>query len=176
MGGETSGWKGRTPSSIEEAKNPTLRLQANETYQIAWENLDGVLHDINILNAQGNEIVGTETMSTEGETQTLEFTATAEMAAYNCSVHPNLMQGEVVVEEDDSDGLPPVVGDSSPTDPNGDGNYEDLNGDGEANYADVVDLFDNIEEDAVQDNPEAFDFNENGQLDFDDIVALFNSL
>ncbi|MFH5801946.1 family 16 glycoside hydrolase [Haladaptatus sp. CMAA 1911] len=176
LGGETSGWKGRAPSSIEEAKNPTLRLQANETYQITWENLDGVLHDINILNAQGNEIVGTETMSTEGETQTLEFTATTEMTAYNCSVHPNLMHGEIVVEEDDSDGLPPVVGDSSPTDPDGDGHYEDINGDGEANYADVVDLFDNMEEDAVQDNAEAFDFNENGRLDFDDIVALFNSL
>ncbi|WP_231188784.1 ThuA domain-containing protein [Haladaptatus sp. DYF46] len=75
-----------------------------------------------------------------------------------------------------SDQPPAVVGDSKPTDPDGDGLYEDVNGDGEANYDDIVDLFDNYDDSAVQDNAYAYDFNDNGNLDFDDIVEFFRSL
>ncbi|MFH5800841.1 alpha-L-fucosidase [Haladaptatus sp. CMAA 1911] len=75
-----------------------------------------------------------------------------------------------------ADSPPPVVGDSRPQDLDRDGHYEDINGDGKANYDDIVDLFNNSEKDAVQDNVDAFDFNENGRFDFDDIVALFKNL
>ena len=86
--------------------------------------------------------------------------------------------GQLYARSTEGDGgdLPPVVGDQPPTDPDGDGRYEDVNGDGEVTYADVVDLFENFDSAAVEDNPEAFDFNGNGRLDFDDIIALFNSL
>jgi glucose/arabinose dehydrogenase len=86
--------------------------------------------------------------------------------------------GTLVLGSDDGDGdqLPPIVGDSPPTDPNDDGLYEDVNGDGEVNYDDVVDLFDHFEDDAVQNNPDAYDFNGNGRLDFDDITELYRSL
>jgi FtsP/CotA-like multicopper oxidase with cupredoxin domain len=77
---------------------------------------------------------------------------------------------------DGGDGLPAVVGDSPPIDPDDDGLYEDVNGDGKVNYDDVVDLFEHFGDDAVQDNPDAYDFNGNGQLDSDDIVELFHSL
>lgn len=69
-----------------------------------------------------------------------------------------------------------VEDERSPTDLNGDGRYEDVNGDGETNYADVADLFEDFDRDAVQNNPSRFDFNGNEQLDFDDIVALFKSI
>ena len=81
------------------------------------------------------------------------------------------------IEYDPDDGaLPPIVGDSPPTDPDGDGRYEDLNGDGEVNYADVVDLFEGFDSSAVRNNPGAYDFDGNGRLDFDDVVTLFKSL
>ena len=67
---------------------------------------------------------------------------------------------------------PEVVGDavSGPTDPDDDGLYEDIDGDGEVTDADGELLFERFEESAVQDNPESYDFNGNGRLDSDDIV------
>ena len=181
LGGQTTGWVGQAPSSIEGETNPTLEMTAGEEYTVTWENLDGNLHDFHILDSQGNEIEGTGAppegyLSEIGATASVTFTATEEMAEYYCSVHPRTMRGDVSVDGGGGGGLSPVVGDSPPTDPNGDGRYEDVNGDGEVNYADVVDLFEQFDSAAVRDNPEAFDFNGNGRLDFDDIVALFNSL
>ncbi|AHF98653.1 hypothetical protein HALLA_07105 [Halostagnicola larsenii XH-48] len=63
-----------------------------------------------------------------------------------------------------------------PTDPNGDGTFEDVNGNGRLDYDDVVVLFENIEGDSVRLNDEAFDFNENGRIDYNDIVALAGEL
>ena len=176
LGGRTSGWVGQAPSSIEGTTNPTLEMTAGEEYTVTWENLDGVPHDFKILDSQGNEIVGTETITEQGATASVTFTATENMAEYYCSIHPTRMRGDVSVDGGGGGGLSPVVGDAPPTDPNGDGLYEDVNGDGEVTYADVVDLFENFDSAAVQNNPEAFDFNGNGRLDFDDVITLFRSL
>jgi secreted PhoX family phosphatase len=71
---------------------------------------------------------------------------------------------------------PPALGSGpggkAPTDPDGDGRYEDVNGNGRLDYDDVVTLFENLEEDSVQLNADAFDFNENGRIDYADVVAL----
>ncbi|MFC7230367.1 PQQ-dependent sugar dehydrogenase [Saliphagus sp. GCM10025308] len=99
LGGNTSGWEGRSPTDIEGETNPTLTLEAGQTYSITWENVDGLPHDIIILDADGNDIVGTEIMSEQGETQTLEFEATEEMAEYYCSVHPGTMRGDIQIGE-----------------------------------------------------------------------------
>ena len=99
LGGQISGWVGQAPSSIEGNTNPTLSLQAGETYQLTWENLDGVGHNFIIENNEGNELVGTEIMNEQGETLTLEFTATTEMAEYYCSPHPSTMRGSIEVQE-----------------------------------------------------------------------------
>jgi len=74
---------------------------------------------------------------------------------------------------------PPAVGapgGSPPTDPDGDGRFEDVNGNGRLDYDDVVLLFQEFDSDAVRMNEEAYDFNENGRLDFDDIVALYEEI
>jgi len=39
-----------------------------------------------------------------------------------------------------------------------------------------VTLFQQFQSDPVRDTPDAFDFNDNDRLDFDDIVALFEEL
>jgi peptidoglycan/xylan/chitin deacetylase (PgdA/CDA1 family) len=70
----------------------------------------------------------------------------------------------------------PVVGSAPPTDPDGDGRYEDVNGNGRTDFDDVVALFENRRSDAVTDHADAYDFNENDRIDFDDIVALFEEL
>jgi secreted PhoX family phosphatase len=68
---------------------------------------------------------------------------------------------------------PPTLDGSTPTDPDGDGEYEDLNGNGRLDYDDVVLLFEEFDSEAVQLNESAYDFNDNGELDYDDIVSLY---
>ncbi|WP_225333162.1 hypothetical protein [Halomicrobium urmianum] len=78
---------------------------------------------------------------------------------------------------DGGDGPPPVGrNDASPTDPDGDGEYEDLNGNGEVDYDDVVTYFDNMESDAMTDNVEYYDYNGNGDVDYADLVDLFGEV
>jgi PKD repeat protein len=70
----------------------------------------------------------------------------------------------------------PTVDGTETTDPDGDGLCEDLNGNDRKDFDDVVDLFDNISDSDVTDNPEAFDFNGNDRVDFDDVVDLFDEV
>jgi secreted PhoX family phosphatase len=73
-------------------------------------------------------------------------------------------------------GPPTVTGGAAPTDPDGDGLYEDLNGNGRLDYEDIEILFSNFDADSVTMNESAYDFNENGQLDFDDVVDLYEEV
>ena len=63
-----------------------------------------------------------------------------------------------------------------PTDPNQDGLYEDLNGNGHLDFNDVVIFFNQMDWIAGNEPVAAFDFNHNGRIDFNDIVMLFNQL
>jgi parallel beta-helix repeat protein len=65
---------------------------------------------------------------------------------------------------------------NAPTDPDGDGLYEDIGGDGEAGYADVVLFFKNIEWITENEPAGAFDFSGNGAIGFQDIVDLFKEV
>jgi secreted PhoX family phosphatase len=72
---------------------------------------------------------------------------------------------------------PPALGDGAkPTDPDEDGRYEDVNGNGRLDYDDIVLLFEEFDSDAVRLNEAAYDFNDNGQLDFDDLATLFEEI
>jgi PKD repeat protein len=66
----------------------------------------------------------------------------------------------------------------APTDPDRDGLYEDINGNGEIDYDDIVEFFWNM--DWVTGNTAVgiipYDFNGNGYLDYDDIVLLFEEV
>jgi hypothetical protein len=75
--------------------------------------------------------------------------------------------GRLVVE------APAPNGGSAPSDPDGDGRFEDLNGNGELDYDDVVTLFESRDSPAIGDNVDLYDFNDNGRFDFDDVVRLF---
>ncbi|WP_246998606.1 alkaline phosphatase PhoX [Halosolutus gelatinilyticus] len=90
------------------------------------------------------------------------------------AIEPDPRPGVVVT------GPPPIGGGpgggGAPTDPDGDGRFEDVNGNGRLDYDDIVLLFESIEDDAVELNEDAFDFNENGRIDYDDVVALYDEL
>jgi outer membrane protein assembly factor BamB len=74
-----------------------------------------------------------------------------------------------------SESLPSVL--SNPvTDPDNDGLYEDINGDGAYSIADIQALFANLNSDAVQQNADIFDFNEDGDVSISDVQALFAQL
>ncbi len=63
-----------------------------------------------------------------------------------------------------------------PTDPNGDGKYEDLNGNGRADFSDVVLFFKNMDWITANEPVKAFDFSGNGRIDFTDVIKLFKSI
>jgi PKD repeat protein len=67
---------------------------------------------------------------------------------------------------------------SEPTDPDGDGLYEDINGNGRLDYDDVVIYYDNMQ--WIRDQPdvgiEPYDYNGNGRIDYDDVVVLYQEL
>jgi secreted PhoX family phosphatase len=73
-------------------------------------------------------------------------------------------------------GPPAVTGGQAPTDPDDDGDYEDLNGNGRLDYADVELLFEQFDSDSVRLNEAAYDFNDNGELDYDDVVDLYEEV
>jgi plastocyanin len=95
LGGVTSGWEGRSPSSINGETNPTLRLEAGTTYEIVWENVDAAPHNVVIETEDGEKLVESDII-TSG-TQTVEFTAEEGMSVYYCAVHPSSMRGDVEI-------------------------------------------------------------------------------
>ncbi len=63
---------------------------------------------------------------------------------------------------------------NSPTDLNDDGLYEDVNGNGRLDFADVVAYFNNMAWIPQNEPVTYFDYNHNGRIDFSDVVNLFN--
>ena len=70
----------------------------------------------------------------------------------------------------------PNGGTGIPTDTNSDGKYDDVNGNGRRDFADIVLYFNQMTWIAVNEPVSAFDYNGNGRIDFADVVWLFNHL
>ncbi|MEN6342655.1 MAG: dockerin type I domain-containing protein, partial [Methanospirillum sp.] len=64
----------------------------------------------------------------------------------------------------------------APTDTDGDGKYDDVNGNGRRDFNDVVLYFNQMSWIAANEPVTAFDCNGNGRIDFADIAWLFNHL
>ena len=79
-----------------------------------------------------------------------------------------------------TDPAPAVVlvpsGAGLPTDADGGGLYEDVNGNGRADFSDVVLFFNQMSWIEANEPVTAFDFSGNDRIDFADVVALFNAL
>ncbi len=75
----------------------------------------------------------------------------------------------------DPSGPPPIVGNDPPQDLDGDGLYEDIDGNGELTVGDVQVLFENRKSEIVQNNAASFNFADNNPPDVTvgDVQALF---
>ncbi|WP_226022988.1 PVC-type heme-binding CxxCH protein [Halomicrobium salinisoli] len=90
-------WMGVSPSEIADVVNPTLELTAGETYTVEWTNTDGETHNFVVVDDEGTELVSSTDVSGEGETQSVEFEATEEMAEYYCRTHSGSQSGSIHV-------------------------------------------------------------------------------
>ena len=70
----------------------------------------------------------------------------------------------------------PFPGGALPLDTDGDGLYDDTNGNGRMDFADVVLYFNQMSWISVHEPVPAFDYNGNGRIDFADVVWLFTHL
>lgn len=111
--GVIPGWI-RTTEGIDAEEsarslNPTLKLEAGKTYEIRWTNGDGVAHAFTVIDEDGTWIASTDLAFGTGSTETLRFTATAEMNQYYCPVHPGQMIGQIEVsgQTDQGPGVEP---------------------------------------------------------------------
>mgnify|MGYP000743051348 CR=1 FL=1 len=86
------------------------------------------------------------------------------------------LQGSVTVTLTSAIDTPVEDGLGVPTDLDGDGRFEDGDGDGEVTTDDVRALFQNLDSDTVQNNPDAFDFDGDGDVTVGDVVALFRDI
>ncbi|WP_256685740.1 dockerin type I domain-containing protein [Halococcus qingdaonensis] len=80
-----------------------------------------------------------------------------------------------IVERGEYTASPEPVGEfeNPPQDLDEDGKYEDVDGDGELTKADAQALYDNLDDPAVKNNPDAFDFNGEGKVTQADAQALY---
>ncbi len=71
---------------------------------------------------------------------------------------------------------PPTVNDTQPQDSDGDGKYEDVDGDNDFTFGDIITFFQNFDKSEMQDYNQYYDFDGDGNVTFGDIVALFENL
>lgn len=95
--GTADAWEGVAPADIEGQTNPTLALTTGQDYTVTWENGDGAPHNFAIRDSNGENVIASEIMGEEGETQSVQFTASEEMDHYVCEVHPGDMRGDVQI-------------------------------------------------------------------------------
>jgi len=97
FGGHTLAWRGRSPEAIADTENPTIELEAGTEYEFWFENVDGAPHNVAVQDADENTLRESETVTEEGATASITFTATPEMTQYICLVHPTTMVGDLEV-------------------------------------------------------------------------------
>lgn len=56
LDGRIEGWDGVAPGDIAGTRNPTLTLQAGETYRLLWQNDDGAAHNFEIRDSTGSAL------------------------------------------------------------------------------------------------------------------------
>lgn len=100
LDGQTSGWVGVSPPKIQGEENPTLVLEKEAEYEIGWVGGDGVVHNVELRDEEG-ELVddhSTEIVADPGDDQVVAFEASRELAHYVCRPHESTMRGRIHVE------------------------------------------------------------------------------
>ncbi|MCU4973599.1 fibronectin type III domain-containing protein [Halobacteria archaeon AArc-m2/3/4] len=71
---------------------------------------------------------------------------------------------------------PPAIDGNTPQDTTGDGRYNDVTGSGQTTTTDVNVFFEHVDDPAVTDYPEYYDFTGNDRVSVSDVVELFESI
>ncbi|HMK46160.1 MAG TPA: hypothetical protein VK436_06000 [Methanocella sp.] len=109
-------------------------------------------------NTQGNTTIGLSNVSMDDDR--------------GDQISPVIVNGSLMVNQ-----FKPFPGETMlPTDPDHDGLYEDINGNGRLDFSDIVVFFQNLDWVRANEPVSAFDFNGNGRIDFDDVVTLYDML
>jgi len=166
------------------------------TAQDAWPPVDTGTMAGTVTDEDGQSIEGVSvTLSTDGDDEDTvetdpsgEYEAEIPVGTYEITAEadgflPFEDSGVTVTENETTTvdieliGAPSALPgqDNPPQDLDGDGLYEDLNGDGALSIADIQLLFQNRNTGAVQDTPEAFNFSETDPqtVSLDDVQALY---
>ena len=98
--GRIEAWTGIDPDVIDGEDNPTIGLIEGQEYDFRWVNEDGVLHNLEIRDGDG-EIVDdyvSDDVSDAGEEAEIEgVVATEEMVTYICTYHESTQVGDIEV-------------------------------------------------------------------------------
>jgi len=70
----------------------------------------------------------------------------------------------------------PAVGSNRPQDPDSDGLYQDVDGDGDVGVSDVQLLYESLDDPAVQEHDSSFDFSGDGAVTYDDVRLLLDQV
>ena len=163
-------YQGVSSNDAVDSSGPTDGTQENDRlFDVAIEG-QTVVTDYDIFSEVG-PLAATE------KTYTVEVTDGTLNVEFS-TVNDNAKISAIKIKQVDATdpGIPPI-GDfeNAPTDPDGDGLYEDVNGDGEVNVGDAQAIFSNSDDQVVQNHLDAFDFNGDGDVNVGDAQALFAS-
>ncbi|WP_160134716.1 dockerin type I domain-containing protein [Halococcus salsus] len=147
--GDTSGFNFYDANGTEVDAQNLNRTNDSSVISVYFEPQANVSENAVGGSVDANAVVGTETTREDGDVNQPDE-----------------------VELDGSSGPAPVGNATEPpTDPDGDGKYEDVNGDGSVTQADAQALYDNL--DSLKGNT-AFDFNGDGSVTLADTQALYS--
>ncbi|MFD1599907.1 malectin domain-containing carbohydrate-binding protein [Halobellus rarus] len=161
-------YQGVASSDAPDSDGPSDGTQENDRlFSVTVEDQE-VLTDYDIYSEVGPLTATDKTYTVEVTDGTLNV----DFAVTNDNAKLSAITVESLEEPDDGPG---PVGNftDAPTDPDGDGVYEDVNGDGNVDVGDAQALFVNTDDPVVQNNTAAFDVNGDGDVDVGDAQALF---
>jgi len=127
------------------------------------------------ISAGSNVTLGTVTVTGNNTGATnIDLTVTQLLDSSNNKISAGVQNGTVAVNAGPGD----LTGDGNPaTDPDTDGVYEDINGDGNADLRDLQPFFNLVRPSAsAPSNPSFFDVNGDGKADLRDLQPFFNKV
>lgn len=167
-GGESAVWD---PSPYDGARWNPATGAAHAVLCVGYDTTDLENPYWLMLNSMGTGLSGNRPSGTFRMRMDLDYDATF---VHDFAVYP--AQWEVVDAAFAATVIPFPGQSAAPRDLDGDGVYEDVNGNGRHDFADIVLFFNQLAWCAATEPVTAFDPNGNGRVDFADVVMLFNRL
>lgn len=99
------GWQGVEPEAIAGDVNPLLPLEVGTEYEIIVENGDGEEHTLELRDGDDEVLESSEEVEADGDTATVAFETSTDVARYVCAYHEDRMRGTIEFpEESESEG------------------------------------------------------------------------